>query len=125
MAEPATRLGSNNPAITTRHNRARLRIEHHHLPDFAPFSCGIWYFPALVQPYPSGSKQNSDSVRFGSKADTCSAQVDVRFTPNSGHVQCNSVCPLCAKSGHSRARLKCLTGQQSLCDVLNIEIGRL
>jgi hypothetical protein len=25
---------------------------------------------------------------------------DVRFTPNSGHVQCNSVCPLCANSGH-------------------------
>ena len=26
--------------------------------------------------------------------------VDVRFTPNSGHVQCNSACPLCANSGH-------------------------
>ena len=25
---------------------------------------------------------------------------DVRFTPESGHVQCNSVCPLSAKSGH-------------------------
>ena len=24
----------------------------------------------------------------------------VRFTPNSGHVQCNSACPLCANSGH-------------------------
>ena len=24
----------------------------------------------------------------------------VRFTPKSGHVQCNSVCPLCANSGH-------------------------
>ena len=22
------------------------------------------------------------------------------FTPESGHVQCNSVCPLCANSGH-------------------------
>ena len=29
-------------------------------------------------------------VRFGSKADMCSAQGDVRFTPKSGHVQCNS-----------------------------------
>jgi hypothetical protein len=28
--------------------------------------------------------------------------VNVRFTPNSGHVQCNSACPLCANSGHSR-----------------------
>ena len=26
---------------------------------------------------------------------------DVRFTPKSGHVQCNSACPLCANSGHS------------------------
>ena len=24
---------------------------------------------------------------------------NVRFTPESGHVQCNSLCPLCAKSG--------------------------
>ena len=30
----------------------------------------------------------------------------VRFTPESGHVQCNSVCPLCANSGHgSMAKL--------------------
>ncbi|MGB9001794.1 MAG: hypothetical protein WCC43_22175, partial [Pseudolabrys sp.] len=26
--------------------------------------------------------------------------LDVRFTPESGHVQCNSACPLCARSGH-------------------------
>ena len=25
---------------------------------------------------------------------------DVRFTPKSGRVQCNSACPLCANSGH-------------------------
>ena len=31
----------------------------------------------------------------------CSARRHVRFTPRSGHVQCNSVCPLCANSGHS------------------------
>ena len=28
------------------------------------------------------------------------AQGNVRFTPESGHVQCNSACPLCANSGH-------------------------
>ena len=43
-----------------------------------------------------------DDVRFGSKADMCSAQADVRFTPESGHVQCNSACPLCANSGLMR-----------------------
>jgi hypothetical protein len=30
----------------------------------------------------------------------CLSSGDVRFTPESGHVQCNSVCPLCANSGH-------------------------
>jgi hypothetical protein len=28
---------------------------------------------------------------------------DVRFTPESGHVQCKSICPLSANSGHLRA----------------------
>ena len=39
------------------------------------------------------------NVRFGSKADMCSALAHVRFTPESGHVQCNRPCPLCANSG--------------------------
>ena len=39
------------------------------------------------------------NVRFGSKADICCAQAHVRFTLNSGHVQCTSQCPLSAKSG--------------------------
>jgi len=37
---------------------------------------------------------------LGQKADICSAQRLVRFTPESGHVQCTSVCPLWANSGH-------------------------
>ena len=40
-------------------------------------------------------------VRFGSLADICSANRHVRFAPESGHVQCNSACPLSANSGHS------------------------
>src|SRR4029077_317663 len=40
-------------------------------------------------------------VRFGSKADICSANSHVRFTPESGHVRCKEGCPLCANSGHS------------------------
>src|SRR5262245_40524457 len=58
-------------------------------------------------------------VRFGSKADMCNATNDVRFTPNSdreseipqkamsalppesGHVQCTSLCLLWANSGHA------------------------
>jgi hypothetical protein len=42
-------------------------------------------------------------VRFGSLADICAAKSHGRFTPESGHVQCNSECPLCAKSGHDPA----------------------
>jgi hypothetical protein len=38
-------------------------------------------------------------VRFGPKADSCSATRHVRFTPNSGHVQRASSCLLWAKSG--------------------------
>src|SRR4029077_20479837 len=34
------------------------------------------------------------------KADICSALAHVRFTPESGHVQCNSVCLLSDKSRH-------------------------
>ena len=44
----------------------------------------------------------TSNVRFGSKADICSAKRNVRFTPESGHVQCNSACPLSANSGHRR-----------------------
>ena len=43
---------------------------------------------------------NCLNVRFGSKADMCSAQADVRFAPESGHVRRDSPCPLCASSGH-------------------------
>ena len=32
----------------------------------------------------------------------------VRFTPKSGHVRCNSLCPLCASSGHSDTPYQCI-----------------
>jgi hypothetical protein len=37
--------------------------------------------------------------------------IHVRFTPESGHVQCNSACPLWANSGH-RARFTPNSGIQ-------------
>src|SRR5262249_37590111 len=40
------------------------------------------------------------NVRFGSKADILRCDNDVRFTPDGGHLQCTSACPLWAKSGH-------------------------
>src|SRR5262249_6955888 len=65
------------------------------------------------------SQQNRTfNVRFGSKADMCGANSDVRFTPNSdresgfpqtdhvrftpksGHVRCKQQCLLWANSGH-------------------------
>src|SRR6516225_7434381 len=43
-------------------------------------------------------------VRFGSKADMCSAQAHVRFTPESD-IKCDIVeCPLWANSGHRSLR---------------------
>ena len=48
-----------------------------------------------------GRAKNADAlVRYGSLADICRAKRHVRFTPESGHVQCTSPCPLCANSGH-------------------------
>jgi hypothetical protein len=43
-------------------------------------------------------------VRFGSKADICTAPAHVRFTPDSGHVQCNAVCLLSARSRHAQRK---------------------
>ena len=45
-------------------------------------------------------------VRFGSKADVCSAKGHVRSYPESGHVRCTSLCPLSANSGHSPNELQ-------------------
>ena len=47
------------------------------------------------------------NVRFGSLADILRCGSDVRFTPNSGHVRCTSLCPLSAKSGHRAGELQC------------------
>src|SRR5262249_31869940 len=47
-------------------------------------------------------RKEPTDVRFGSKADMCSAKRHVRFTPKSGHVRCKQECPLWAKSGHPR-----------------------
>jgi len=40
------------------------------------------------------------NVRFGSKAYIGAGPINVRFTPNSGHWNSVTECPLCAKSGH-------------------------
>ena len=55
---------------------------------------------------------NTTDVRFGSKADICSAKAHVRFTPKSGHVRCTSQCPLSANSGHSARRTLCQTDEK-------------
>ena len=51
-------------------------------------------------------------VRFGSKANVKTPNCDVRSTPKSGHVQCNSACPLCANSG--RCKLYAITSAAAL-----------
>jgi hypothetical protein len=49
-------------------------------------------------------------VRFGSKADILRCGSDVRFTPQSGHAQCTSRCPLSANSGHGARSFDHLVG---------------
>jgi hypothetical protein len=51
----------------------------------------------------SAKNEPSANVRFGSLADILRRGSDVRFTPESRHMQCNSVCPLSANSGHGRS----------------------
>src|SRR5215469_17393972 len=46
------------------------------------------------------------NVRFGSKSDIARDQLNVRFTPESGHWLSVSGCPLCAKSRHYAAQQK-------------------
>ena len=50
-------------------------------------------------------------VCFGSEADICAAKSDVRFTPKSGHVQCNGQCPLWAKSRHPHRFATSISGR--------------
>ena len=45
-------------------------------------------------------------VSFGSLADILRCPRHVRFTPESGHLQCTSVCPLSAHSGHRDVKFK-------------------
>ena len=53
-------------------------------------------------PSPTGQCRTefSESTRHIKASDFPPSQQGVRFTPESGHVQCISACPLCAKSGH-------------------------
>jgi len=59
-------------------------------------------------------------VRFGSKAHICSAKRHVRFTPESGHVQCNSPCLLWAKSGLMHCNKQPIISSTSLANASNI-----
>jgi len=45
-------------------------------------------------------------ARFGSKADMCGAIADVGLTPESGHSESQTDCPLSANSGHSQDDLR-------------------
>src|SRR5262245_41291453 len=56
-----------------------------------------------TQPAPDAIRSN---VRFGSEADTCNANRDVRFAPESD-IKCDIIeCPLWARSGHRFRELK-------------------
>ena len=54
-------------------------------------------------PFAPSKLTNNRNIRFGSKADMRNAKRHVRCYSKSGHVQCNSVCLLCANSGHAHS----------------------
>ena len=68
---------------------------------------------------PGDAYAASPNVRFGSKADMCSAKGHVRSTPESGHVQCTSPCLLCANSD-----IRQLLGLSLSCRVFDIRSMR-
>jgi|ERR1043165_2336426 len=54
----------------------------------------------------------------------CGAKAYVRFAPESGHVRCNSGCPLRAISGHVQCESECLLSANSgLADAQRIRSG--
>jgi hypothetical protein len=55
------------------------------------------------------------NVAVGSLADMTIFELHVRFTPNGGHLQCTSACPLCANSGHCGAIQCGESGMSALC----------
>ena len=65
---------------------------------------------------------------LGHKQTICNAKCHVRFSPNSGHVQRTSRCPLSAKSGH-RTRFPIASSgcdpSQSHKPMFLIAVGRL
>ena len=69
---------------------------------------------------------------LGQKQTCAVAKRHVRFTPESGHVQCTRVCPLCANSGHvmgdepaSALRPIWLLGKRSGARQNNLYFGEL
>src|SRR5262249_25392897 len=62
------------------------------------------------------------NVRFGSKADICTAPAHVRFTPESRHKGARMECPLTAKSGHCAADRRLIFFEIALNQVSNFQI---
>ena len=65
----------------------------HTRPECSYLHAKLWLRPRCVG---QGHTAPAPSCRHH----RCHQSADVCFTPESGHVQCNSVCPLCANSGH-------------------------
>ena len=77
----------------------------HHPPPRSLMNSRRFIGPRRSRPHQPGIKnstqESAGDVRWV-KAHIPAGQRNVSFTPNSGHVQCNSVCPLSANSGHNQ-----------------------
>jgi hypothetical protein len=95
------------PADGTK-RRSRFRNGIRHIPFYGQLFINIRPLSVAAKEKREGplERYGPTHVRFGSKADICSAKRHVRFTPKSGHLQCTRPCLLWAKSGHRQTFIR-------------------
>ena len=93
----------NEGAVTSRHHVAEpsKRLMNSHRLIVRPRGLDARWYQSVTM---LGRGSTPLECPLWVKADICGAQSHVRFTPESGHVQCTSPCPLWANSGHSVLR---------------------
>jgi hypothetical protein len=78
-----------------KNSNLRFSLSHHRIALSEERRAGIGTITRVL-----GRLIHAGDVRFGSLADIGLRLDDVRFTPQSGHSQRQSQCPLSANSGH-------------------------
>src|SRR5262249_35817051 len=75
--------------LRARGKRPRDRSATHYFDEITPSHCLSRGSGQGIVSAQNNTGNGATHVRFGSKADICTAAAHVRFTPESGHVRCN------------------------------------